>query len=50
MFSKEKKQSFRGVFTKNNLPRHKTNGGRHGVTKTLVCGNFVIQNSRFASS
>jgi hypothetical protein len=42
-FSKEKKHNFRGAFAKNNLPHHQTNGGRYGLTKTLVCGNFDLQ-------
>jgi hypothetical protein len=30
MFLEDKKESFRGVFEKKNLPHHQTNGGHHG--------------------
>jgi hypothetical protein len=49
-FSKEKKHNSRGAFAKINLPHHQTNGGHHRLTKTLMCGNFMTQKSRFASS
>jgi hypothetical protein len=46
----EKKQNFRGQFAKQGQPHQQTNDRRNKMTKEHVQGNFMTQNSRFASS
>jgi hypothetical protein len=46
----EKKQNFRGQFAKQGQPHQQTNDRCNKMTKEQVQGNFMTQNSRFASS